>query len=733
MNSKTSDRTTSMFGKSSNAPSQPGVQASPHRESQSRLLLLKVALLLFFVIVAAKLVQIQVIESAKYKEIARRQYEVKVPLLATRGNVYDRKGKILVSSTMSVSYAADPKVIGKNAEKIAERFARVFGEPRKEEYLAKLRKNNSRFVWLERRARQQTAAMIRVNDFDGLIQANEPQRNYHCDHVAGQALGFTDIDNNGLSGIELQFENQLKGTNGYVIMQRDGLGRKRRTVDYPLVEPINGKNIMLTIDLEYQSIAEEELRKGIERNNAQSGLVVMLDPKTGEVLALASSPSINPNHYTQADPAATKNRAITDVFEPGSVFKLVTVSAALENDIIKPQQKFYAEQGSYRPKGRPTTISDVHKYGSLTFREAVELSSNIVMAKASDVIGAERMYTTARNFGFGITTGLELPGEVSGQLKKPNQWSRTTLNTMAYGYEVSVTPLQLVSAYAAVANGGVLMKPYLLKQVLSEHNEVISETQPQTIRRVISKSTADTIRSFLRGVVEHGTATSAKSDAVQLAGKTGTSRKIVDGKYSTSNYTASFVGMFPYENPQVVCLVMLDSPKSFGYYGGVASAPIVKGIAEKVIATSNTIAQQSVAPSLEKELLATPDVRSLDVESATATLGSLGFNVEASGSGTIVLKQMPSPGTKITRGGTVRLATAGIAPTVAGGYTVVPDLKGLSLRRALNRVTTAQLDVQINGSGVVTSQTLDAGVQVKVGTRIGIRCEAKRIGVLTSL
>lgn len=722
-----------MIGKSKNIATQTKPEIHPVQESLGRILLLKVGLILFFALIAFRLVQIQVIESSKYKKIAKKQYEVKVPLLASRGNIYDRNGKILASSSTAVSYAADPKVVGTDAAKVAERFASVFGIHRKEEYLAKLRKADSRFVWLERRAKPQTAARINAKEFDGIIQTNEPQRIYHYDHVAGQVLGFTDIDNNGLSGIELEFDHQLKGQNGSVIMQRDGLGRKRPTVDYPTIEPVNGNNIMLTIDLDYQSIAEEELRNGIERNKAESGLVVMLDVHSGEVLAMASFPSIDPGTYAGANPAAAKNRAITDMFEPGSVFKLVTASAALENNIITPQQKFFAENGKYFVKGRPSPISDVHKYGNITFRDAVELSSNIVMAKASDLIGVEKLYTTARNFGFGIPTGLELPGEVGGQLKKPNQWSRTSLNSMSYGYEVGVTPLQIAAAYGVVGNGGILMKPYIVRQILNERNEVISESNAQTIRRVISKNTADTIRSFLQGVVERGTATSAKSSGVLIAGKTGTSRKIRDGKYSTSEYTASFVGMFPAEDPAVVCLVMLDNPKTFGYYGGVASAPIVKDIAEKIIATAHILPQQQSMVAPGKEVIATPDVRTLEVEAATSTLSSLGLKVETTGRGSVVLKQLPAPGTQMLKGETVKLATAGTAPLVAGGYTVVPNLKDLSLRRALNLLTISHLDVQVHGSGTVAAQSLQAGQQVKAGTRILIRCESKRRAMISLL
>jgi cell division protein FtsI (penicillin-binding protein 3) len=716
-----------------NIAAQPQKAPAPGEETMRRVQWLKASLLVFFAVVAVRLVQIQVVDAGRYQEIARRQYEVKVPLLAMRGNIYDRNGKILVSSAMAVSYAADPKVVGAKAEVVADRFAKVFGESNRETYLARLRKKDSRFVWLERRASQQTIARLNVQQLDGVIQANEPQRIYHYDHVAGQLLGFTDIDNNGLSGIELQFDRYLKGRDGYIVMQRDGMGRKRPTVDYPRVEPVNGNNIVLTIDLECQAIAEEELRRAIERNNAESGVVVMLDPRTGEVLAMANAPSINPNRYQTADPDAARNRAITDVFEPGSLFKIVTVAAALEHHVVSPTQKFFAENGVYRVPGRSQPITDVHKYGMLTLREATELSSNIVMAKVATLIGAERLYTMARNFGFGTPTGIELLGEVSGQLKKPNQWSGTTLTTMAYGYEVSATPLQLAAAYAAIANGGVLMKPFLVKQILSEHNEVITETTPQAIRRVVSQATADTLRSFLRGVVERGTGVNSRSTVVAIAGKTGTTRKLVGGSYSMQAYKASFVGMFPADNPQVVCLVVLDNPKTQGYYGAYTSAPVVKGIAEKVTTTSGTMTMAEAPLPTRTDLVATPDVRAMALDAATSTLAALDLHVTADGKGSVVVQQTPAPGQKVARGTSVRLVTADMATTAAGGNTVVPDLRGLSLRRALNRLALARLGAYVEGSGIVVGQSMAPGQEVKPGTRIVIRCSPKRNAPVASL
>jgi len=714
------------------SPQKAQAKRTPLQRSLSRLFALKIVFLACFVYVGWHLVRIQLIESAKYKEIARRQYEAKVPLPATRGNMYDRNGKILVSSAVAVSYAADPKLVGEQADALAWRFADVFGGA-KEAYLAKLRRRDARFVWLERRAKQQTVNLIRPQEFDGLIVTNEPQRIYHYDQLAGQLLGFTDIDNNGLSGIELQYDRYLRGKDGYMIMQRDGLGRKRPSVDLPRVEPVNGNNIVLTIDLDCQSIAEEELRNGILRNNAESGLVVMLDPKTGEVLAMASYPGINPNRIPAGDLAAARNRAITDVFEPGSLFKLVVVSAALEHRLVSPSQKFDAERGFYTVRGREQPITDVHKYGLLTLREAMELSSNIVMAKVADIVGAERFYTMARNFGFGTPTGIELPGEVSGSLKKPMQWSGATLNTMAYGYEVSVTPLQLAAAYAAIANGGVLMKPYIVRQILDEHNNVVFEATPQTVRRVVARSIADSVRAFLRGVVERGTGTNANTPVIPIAGKTGTSRKYVDGAYSMQQYRASFVGMFPADDPRMVCLVVLENPKAYGYYSAYTSAPIVKNIAEKVATTSKALTFAAIAPTESPELIATPDVRTLSHETAASMLSALDLEAETSGEGEIVIQQKPLPGEKIRRGSKVLLTRAGMPRTVAGGYTVVPDVRGMSLRRALNRLLLARLDAYVEGSGIVVAQSIEEGAQVKAGTRIVIRLESKRRSTIASL
>src|ERR1041385_7633872 len=348
---------------------------------------------MFFAVVCMRLAQIQIIENEKYRELAQKQYQSKIVLPATRGAVYDHSGNIIASNSIFASFAADPKLAAEDARAIATKFSKMFGKP-KSYYLEKLQ-SDSRFVWLERQVSVDYLKKIDLKKLDGVVVRYEPKRLYHQDQVAGQLIGFTDIDNNGLAGIELVCDRELHGIDGYVIFQRDGLGRARPSVDYPRVEPINGHQVYLTVDMSMQAIAEEELRKGIEQNKAESGIVVMMQPKTGEVLALAQFPNINPNKFGSYDMKDQKLRAVTDMFEPGSVFKIVTASAALENNIVAPDKKFYAENGLYTVSisgGKPRVIKDTHEYGWITFQEAMEFSSNIVMAKVSDLIGSERVY-----------------------------------------------------------------------------------------------------------------------------------------------------------------------------------------------------------------------------------------------------------------------------------------------------------------------------------------------------
>jgi cell division protein FtsI (penicillin-binding protein 3) len=679
-----------MTGQKNHIPQQTEPN-DPARSQRIRLRALQIGLIALFAIIGLRLIQIQVIQHEKYALMAQKQYQERLPLPAERGKLLDRNEKPIASNSMFVSFAADPKVAAADARNIAAEFSKVFGKP-KEFYLTKLQAD-SRFVWLERQVDQETAGKIDKKKLDGIVIRQEPKRLYYNGNVGGQLIGFTNIDNVGTAGLELEFESDLHGVDGYVVFQRDGRKVARPSVDYPRVEPIKGCDVILTIDMGLQAIAEKELKKGIETSKADHGIVVMLQPGTGDILALAQYPQIDPNAWGKYPLEDQRLRAVTDVFEPGSVFKIVTTSAALDEKLVAPDRKFNAENGIYKiTYGTETrTIRDTHKEGVITFQKALEMSSNIVMAKVSDILGSERLYKMARDYGFGIPTDIEFPGEAAGVLKKPKDWSILTLNSIAYGYEVSVTPIQIAAAYAAIANGGILMKPHLLKMVRNEQWQIVRTAHPQVIRRVVSEATAHQLTEFFEGVVLRGTATMAAIPGVRVAGKTGTSRKLINGHYEEDSHTASFVGFVPVENPVVVCLVMMDNPQGVFYTGGTTSAPVFRDIIQRAMTSTELFAPPGLQPS------------------AVADRGSAGSRQ--------MMESVDSA------------ETAGLLPQPGG---IVPDVRGFSIRRAVGLLLKQKLEPVINGSGIVVRQSPEAGAAIKPGERIILTCQPKITGAISA-
>lgn len=706
--------------------------------SRPRFLMLKFFFVAFFVVVAIRLINIQLIDSKKYKEIAKKQYEKKFVLPAIRGNIYDRNDNILVSNTMYVSFAADPKIVGNSKQKVAETFSHFFKKPASF-YLSKLHEkdeeeNLKRFVWLERRVNPEMAKRIKLDKLEGVVVINEPKRLYHYDELASTLLGFTNIDNVGISGIEFQYDGEMKGTDGFVVMQRDGMGRVRPSADYPRRDPEDGKNIYLTIDLTYQAIVDEELRKGVENSKADGGFAVILNPKTGEVIALSVFPAINPNDVGNFDIAYARNRVVSDIFEPGSVFKLVTASAAYENGLVKPDSRFNAEHGKMKVmlnNKKFIFINDSKEYDYLTFKQAIEVSSNIVMAKVGKMLGGENIYRQARRLGYGMSTCIDLPGEARGILKKPadNNWSGTTVYAISYGYEIGATPIQIACSYAAIANNGVLMRPYVLSKIQDKKGKIF-EQNPQAIRRVASKQTIEWLKNALESVVERGTAKDVYLEGIRIAGKTGTARKYEKGRYVSDSYITSFVGFFPVEDPQVVCLVMLDNPRN-GYYGGVTCGPVFKAIAERIIITSYKFSRETIKQELiANDQIVVPDVRMLRPMLAQKILATYNLNSQIFGHGLLVIKQSPEPGKKIEKEATVCLILDDKSAVSQENEIIIPDVRGMSVRRAMNRLMSDEFQVKIEGSGVVVSQLPNAGEKVQRGASVKLICGQRNISQL---
>lgn len=689
--------------------------------TERRITIFMAVFALLFLVILYKLFNIQVMDAARYQLAAKKQYESRISLKSSRGIIYDRKMNSLVSNIVMYSFAADPNMID-NKDSVAQIFAGIFKKD-KQFYLDKLNQKNTSFVWLERRIDPRYEAQVKDINLSGVIKLNEPNRVFNYDKLSSRIVGYTNIDNNGLSGVELELNDILQGKEGYVVMQKDGLGRKRPAVEYPRQEPVDGNNVILTIDMNIQKIAEEELLAGVEANNSSGGKVIVMNVKTGEILAMHS---LNLDGTSQ-----DKIAEITDMYEPGSTFKIVTAASALEESLYSKFDIINTYGGEYM------NIKDSHKYSSLTFSGVIEQSSNVGTIQIANKLGRERFYKYARDFGFGITTGLDLPGEMKGRLKRPVEFSPVSLNYMAIGYEVLVTALQMTNAYACIANGGMMMKPFIVKKILAPDGTLLKENKPVEIRNVISRNTAKQLTEMFVGVVDRGTGKDAAIENIKIAGKTGTSQKLVDGNYSKSKYTSSFIGYFPAENPQIVIAVIIDAPGNGEIYGGKVSAPIFKKIAERLI--NFTGLHEFSAPENNADLVYITERKqkesplnlvNFDISDAVKFLNDneIPFEVQGPRKNSIVISQEQ---VKDEKGSIkIKLITSGNEDglkQVKDGSIKMPDLKGLSLRKCIKVISALGIDYKVNGTGKVTAQVPEAGSQLQKGSQVIINCDSPAV------
>jgi cell division protein FtsI/penicillin-binding protein 2 len=688
--------------------------------TERRITIFMVVFGLLFSIILYKLFNIQVIESARYRIAAKKQYESKISLKPSRGIIFDRKMNALVSNTSMFSFAADPNMVD-NKDSVAAVFSGIFGKD-KNHYIDKLNAKNTSFIWLERRIDHKYDEKVKDLDFSGVIKLNEPNRIFNYERLSSQLVGITNIDNVGLSGIELEMNDMLSGKDGYVVMQKDGLGRKRPSVEYPRQEPVDGNNVILTIDMNIQKIVEEELAAGVSVNNSSGGKVIVMNVKTGEILGMNS---INPDGISQ-----DKIAEITDLYEPGSTFKIITGAAALEEKMLSKFDVVNTYGGEYM------NIKDSHKYSSLTFQQVIEQSSNVGTIQVANRLGKERFYKYARDFGYGITTGIDLPGEVKGILKRPVEFSPVSLNYMAIGYEVLVTALQMTNAYACVANGGMMMKPYIIRKILAPDGTTLKEFKPSEIRNVISKNTARTLTELFVGVVESGTGKDARIENVKIAGKTGTSQKLIEGNYSKSKYTSSFIGYFPAENPQIVVAVIIDAPGAGEYYGGKVSAPIFRKIAERII--NLTGLHEYSEPEHEASIILTGNnpqqyenssdklnLQNFDISDAVRFLNEnqIAYEIEGPKKNAVVLSHSYFKNENDDR--VLKVFTAeikdGILTQPHHNYKM-PELRGMSLRKCIKKMSSLGIEYKISGSGKVIQQTPEPGTIISRNQTAVITC-----------
>ncbi|HJT23884.1 MAG TPA: penicillin-binding transpeptidase domain-containing protein, partial [bacterium] len=545
------------------------------------------------------------------------------------------------------------------------------------------------------------------------------------DHdMAAHVLGFAGIDDQGLNGLEKYFDGPLTGKKGLMMAERDARGRVVLSDNKSVKASVDGLNVVTTLDTTIQHIAQVELGKAYEKYRCKAASIVVMDPHTGEILAMSDYPNFDPNHFAASPREDWNNRAVNEQFEPGSTFKLVAAAGALEEGAVNEDDKFFCENGAYHTDyGR--TVTDHEKFGWLTFREVFGYSSNIGMVKVAAKLGKENLYRYCERFGFGVPSGIDLPGEATGTLRPLNKWSGLSMTTIPYGYEVSTTPMQILDAYAAIANGGVMMKPHIVKELETADGRTVKEFAPKKLRRVCSARTAKRMTEMMKWVVEKGTGTAVALPSYSIAGKTGTAYKFMNGHYSKYNYVSSFVGFVPADNPKFVIYVSLDDPRGI-YWGGYTAGPVFKEVAKRALVYDLVPgSDQTQTIGLAQAAHSVPAFTGLTREQCKWLAQRQGLKIKFDGKGERVTAQSQPAGEALPTENNkpVKLVLTLGDPPVETAKGVMPELRGKTKRQALALLAPLGAHVNFKGEGVVRSQFPPAGRVIQNGTPCDLSCD----------
>jgi cell division protein FtsI (penicillin-binding protein 3) len=619
--------------------------------------------------IEVRLGYLQIVDHADLVARAGRQQMRTRTAPAKRGDIVDRHGRILATSVDTDSIYAVPTEIG-NAGETAVKLCEALGDCKEKERRSLVeRLSQSRdFVYVRRQASPDAARRVAELNLEGVSSLKESRRFYPNRELGAHVIGYAGVDNIGLNGIEVAYDSQIRGKPGTVLIQTDARRHAFSRFERP---PTSGSTIELTIDQYLQHVAERELHAGVAATHAVGGSAIIMDPHTGEILAMANEPTFNPNAYREFEEIERRNRAVQDLYEPGSTFKVVTVSAAIEDKVMPIDTLIDTSPGVLHIAGRPRPVTEFghHDYGVLSFSDVIVRSSNIGAIKIGFRVGTDRLSRFVSLFGFGHPVSPDFPGESPGIVWSPEKWTESALASVSMGYQVGVTPLQMVTAVSSVANGGELVEPRVVRAIYRDHRRYAVE--PKVLRRTISADTAATLTTIMEGVVsnKHGTATRAQIPGYTIAGKTGTASKLIGGRYSTSDNNASFVGFVPSRNPVVAIIVVVDSPRTYPNTGGFVSAPVFMRIAEA------TLRYLGVGPSINPP----PPVLVARNEREMPTAGPM------ASAPVVSLVADDSPGT-------------------------VPDLRGMSAREATRKLATLGLTSRMLGDGFVISQDPPPGV-----------------------
>ncbi|MEI6092017.1 MAG: penicillin-binding transpeptidase domain-containing protein, partial [bacterium] len=634
-------------------------------------------------------------------------------------------GNLLVTSTELYTVGVDPKTL-KRKELVCKILAAKTDKDEKY-YLNLINNCKTRFVYLAKGLDENQIIALKTLNDKGVVILSNPYRNYIYGRNGAQIFGLTDIEGIGLSGLELKYADELKGENGLMTCQRDGLGNLHLSASLPVIPAKDGNSLQLTIDIDLQKIVEYELQRGVLWSQATSGTAIAIQPQTGEILAMASYPNYDPMKRSTATNERIRNRAITDQYEPGSTFKLITAAAAMEEGVITESDSINGYGGVLMIRDR--VIRDVHPYGIMTFRQAVQRSSNVAFAQIALRIpskgGTSLFYKYVRDFGFGLESGVDLLGEVGGYLPKAKRFNNSVVKAyIGHGYGLSITPIQLAAAYAAAVNDGFLMRPHFVKGIVNSKGEQIQEIHPEMIRQVISDETSRRLRNLFVAAVDSGTGKNAYIEGINIGGKTGTSQQLdAYGAYSKQYYNASFAGFFPAENPQIVLLVIIDKP-TISYYGGVIAAPIFKNIAARWIAVRSSYAQTDYEVDSVMKIDRTlpyyyrsnsiPNLLGMSTNSAEKMLSKINIDLEKEQDG-IIYKQTPAPGSTLSNVSKIYVKTYSNEITFEQSQKkkLKPNVYNLPLRQAIALLHRAGFATIAHGSGRVYSQSWTTDVNNK--------------------
>jgi len=688
--------------------------------------LLGITLFMLFLLMC-RLAYVQFFQGEKLRSQAIDIRMRDIPVEAKRGTIFDRNGRELVTSVSADSVYAIPAQV-KDPEDTAERLAPILEMDR--ERILKLLQTRASSVYIKRRVDFQTAEKVKRERLPGIGLVEESRREYSKGSLAAHVLGFVGDDNQGLTGIEKTFESELRGIPGRIAVERDAAGRELPLAERQYFPPVQGHNLVLTIDETIQYFVERELDRIVDTYQPASAVIIVMDPRTGEILGMGNRPTYDPNRWRDYPQQVwDRNPAIWYNYEPGSTFKIITLAAALEEKAVSEKDRFY-DPGHIKVADRNIHCWKAGGHGSQSLSEVVQNSCNPGFVTIGLNVGIPNFYKYLRAFGFGQLTNIGLPGEAKGILIPEKTATNLNLATMAIGQSVAVTPIQLVCGVSAAVNGGRLMEPRLVKSVTDNQGRVIKEFKPREVRRVISGQTSRQLREYLENVVLKGTGVNAYIDGYRVGGKTGTAQVVgPSGGYVRGRYVSSFIGFAPADNPRLVTLVMVSEPQGGVYYGSQVAAPFFRavmqdalrylGIPERKDLPKPERAWPYVEPPELKEVTV-PQVVNLPVDEAVKELRAGGLNFLLRGQGDVVYGQVPQAGARVTEGTTVILDLKPGSAGRTGGAVTMPDLSGMTIKQAGTLLESLGLRLEPAGSGVAWRQSVPAGQKVERGTSVKV-------------